>query len=214
MIGVWNYSGFAKNMMIALKELLATHGITMEYTIPSGSRFITTISFRWENGASSTSNDAYIAIFSESGEDTVFTCVFNTDPNNPFVTITNNSPKNGGEISNTHNPLACLICGEDIDRNILGSWFSANYTTTLSEYCNIPQMLLASGVTGGLLVTNLVRGLSTNERPTVAKNIYVISNGYKLTPNQILVDSTGTKKMLSVGSVFLVEYNDEEIVVL
>lgn len=214
MIGVWNYTGFAKNMMIALKELLATHGITMEYTEPSGSRFITNISFRWESGANSASNDAYIAIFSESSEDTVFTCMFNTDPNNPFVTITNNSPKNGGEISNTHSPLACLICGEDIDGNILGSWFSANYTTTLSEYCNIPQMLLASGVTGGLLVTNLVRGLATNMQPTIAKNIYVISNGYKLTPNQVLVDSTGTKKMLSVGSIFLVEYNDEEIVVL
>lgn len=214
MIGVWNYTGFAKDMMVELKELLSTHGITMEYTNPTVSRFITTISFRWENGASSTSNDAYIAIWGDSAQDTVFTCMFNTDPNNPFVTITNNSSNNGGEISNTHNQLACLICGEDIDGNILGSWLSANYTTILSEYCNIPQMLLASGVTGGLLVTNLVRGLATNVQPTIAKNIYVISNGYKLTPNQVLVDSTGTKKMLSVGSIFLVEYNDEEIVVL
>ena len=203
-------------MLSKLKEMLATHGITMEYTEPSSSSStcIITISFRWENGASSTSDSAYISEYKHSSQDTVFTCMFNTDPSNPFVTITNNSPSNNGEISNTVKPLACLICGEDIDGNILGSWFSATWNTTLNVYCNIPQMVLASGVTGGLLVTNLVRGLSTNVQPTIAKNIYVISNGYKLTPNQILVDSTGTKKMLSVGSVFLVEYNDEEIVVL
>ena len=215
MIGVWNYTGYAKNMLAALKEMLATHGITMEYVEPSASaqECITTISFTWENGVSSSSNGAYIAEYKGSVEDTVFTCMFNTDTSNPFVTITNNSSKNYGEIYNTSHILACLICGMDIGGNVLGSWFSEN-KTSLDIVCNVPQMVLASGVTGGLLVTNLVRGLSLNNQPKVAKNIYIISNGYKLTPNQILVDSTGTKKMLSVGSVFLVEYNDEEIVVL
>lgn len=213
MIGVWNYVGYSKNMLVALKQMLATHGITMEYTEPSGSTCTTTISFTWENGVSSSSNGAYIAKETGSAVDTTFTCMFNTDTSNPFVTITNNNVTNGGEINNTSNTLACLICGEDIDGNILGSWFS-NRPSNLNIECNIPQMLLASGVTGGLLVTNLVRGLSVNEQPKVAKNIYIISNGYKLTPNQVLVDATGTKKMLSVGSVFLVEYNDEEIVVL
>lgn len=213
MIGVWKYVGYANNMLVALKEMLATHGITMEYTQPSGSTCITTISFTWENGVKSSSNGAYIAQFQSSANDTVFTCMFNTDTSNPFVTITNNNAVNGGEINNTSKALACLICGEDIDGNILGSWFS-NSPTNLNIICNIPQMLLASGVTGGLLVTNLVRGQSTENLPKIAKNIYIISNGYKLTPNQVLVDATGTKKMLSVGSVFLVEYNDEEIVVL
>lgn len=213
MIGVWKYVGCANNMLVALKEMLATHGITMEYTQPSGSTCTTTISFTWENGVKSSSNGAYIAQFQSSANDTVFTCMFNTDTSNPFVTITNNNAVNGGEINNTSKALACLICGEDIDGNILGSWFS-NSPTNLNIICNIPQMLLASGVTGGLLVTNLVRGQSTENLPKIAKNIYIISNGYKLTPNQVLVDATGTKKMLSVGSVFLVEYNDEEIVVL
>lgn len=213
MIGVWNYTGYAKNMLAALKEMLATHGITMEYVEPTGSTCATTISFTWENGVSSSSNGAYIAQFTSSANGTVFTCMFNTDTSNPFVTITNNNATNGGDINNTSKALACLICGEDIDGNILGSWFS-NSATNLNIVCNIPQMLLASGVTGGLLVTNLVRGQSTENLPKVAKNIYIISNGYKLTPNQVLVDATGTKKMLSVGSVFLVEYNDEEIVVL
>lgn len=213
MIGVWKYTGYATNMMVSLKELLATHGITMEYTLPSGSTFVTTISFRWESGASSTSNGAYIAAFKGSANDTVFTCMFNTDPNNPFVTITNNSNSNGGEISNTSSKLACLMCGKDIDDNVIGSWFDCQ-STNLNVVCNIPQMVLSSGVTGGLLVTNLISGRSSNVDPKVAKNIYVISNGYKLTPNQVLVDATGTKKMLSVGGIFLVEYNDEEIVVL
>ena len=213
MIGVWNYVGYAKNMLAALKQMLATHGITMEYTEPSGSTCTTTISFTWENGVISSSNGAYIAQYSGSAKDTTFTCMFNTDTSNPFVTITNNNVTNGGEINNTSKALACLICGMDIDGNVLGSWFS-NSPTNLNIVCNIPQMILASGVTGGLLVTNLVRGQSTENLPKIAKNIYIISNGYKLTPNQILVDSTGTKKMLSVGSVFLVEYNDEEIVVL
>ena len=211
MIGVWKYTGYATNMMVALKELLATHGITMEYTLPSGTPFNTTISFAWEGGGSSSSDSAYLAAYAGSNVDTVFTCMFNTDPNNPFVTITSNA--NGGEISNTSNKLACLLCGKDINDNIIGSWIDSR-STNFNVLCNIPQMVLASGVTGGLLVTNLISGLSSNVPPKVAKNIYVISNGYKLTPNQILVDSTGTKKMLSVGSVFLVEYNDEEIVVL
>lgn len=214
MIGVWNYHGYASDMLVALKTLLAKHGITMEYTVPSGSKCITTISFTWENGRSSTSRDAYIAEYNTSAPDTVFTCMFNTDTSNPFVTITNNNASNGGDLSGTKTRLACLICGETVDGNILGSWFSGNYNTNLTDYCNIPQMLLADGVTGGLLVTNLVRSVSPTSLPTIAKNIYIISNGYKLTPNQVLVDATGTKKMLSVGSVFLVEYNDEEIVVL
>ena len=214
MIGVWKYVGYASDMLASLKTLLAKHGITMEYTPVTTSQCITTISFTWENGVSSSSNKAYIAQYNQSIPDTAFTCMFNTDPSNPFVTITNNNVENYGEIINTNNILACLVCGEDIDGNVLGSWFSSDWNTSLYTYCNIPQTIIANGVTGGLLVTNLVRGLSTNVQPTIAKNIYVISNGYKLTPNQILVDSTGTKKMLSVGSVFLVEYNDEEIVVL
>lgn len=213
MIGVWTYVGYSKTMLSEFKKLLAEHGITMEYVEPTGSVCTTTISFTWENGVSSTSNGAYIAKETGSAKDTAFTCMFNTDTTNPFVTITNNNVANGGDINNTNKALACLICGEDIDGNILGSWFN-NSGTNLNIICNIPQMLLASGVTGGLLVTNLVRGLSTDSQPTISKNIYIISNGYKLTPNQILVDATGTKKMLSVGSVFLVEYNDEEIVVL
>ena len=213
MIGVWNYVGYANNMLASLKKMLATHGITMEYVEPTGNTCTTTISFTWENGVSSSSNGAYIAEYRASAQDTVFTCMFNTDTTNPFVTITNNNVTNHGDINNTSKPLACLICGADIDGNVLGSWFSNN-PSNLNIVCNIPQMLLASGVTGGLLVTNLVRGQSTGNLPKIAKNIYIISNGYKLTPNQILVDSTGTKKMLSAGSVFLVEYNDEEIVVL
>lgn len=213
MIGVWTYTGYSNTMLSEFKNLLAEHGITMKYEEPTGSTCATTISFTWENGVSSSSNGAYIAQFTGSAKDTAFTCMFNTDTNNPFVTITNNNAVNGGDINNTSKALACLICGEDIDGNILGSWFSNN-PTNLNIICNIPQMLLASGVTGGLLVTNLVRGQSTENLPKIAKNIYIISNGYKLTPNQVLVDATGTKKMLSVGSVFLVEYNDEEIVVL
>ena len=194
MIGVWKYTGYAKDMMVALKELLATHGITMEYTVPSGSTFVTTISFKWENGGGSTSNGAYIAEWVGSAKETVFTCVFNTDANNPFVTITNNNNSNNGEITNTSSKLACLLCGKDINDNLIGSWFDCR-TTNLNVLCNIPQMVLSSGVTGGLLVTNLISGWSSSVDPKVAKNIYVISNGYKLTPNQVLVDATGTKKM-------------------
>ena len=177
MIGVWNYTGYAKNMLAALKEMLATHGIAMEYVEPTGSTCATTISFTWENGVSSSSNGAYIAQYTGSAKDTVFTCMFNTDPSNPFVTITNNNVSNGGDINNTSKALACLICGMDIDGNVLGSWFS-NSPTNLNIVCNIPQMLLASGVTGGLLVTNLVRGHSTENLPKIAKNIYIISNCY------------------------------------
>lgn len=214
MIGVWNYVGGANNMLKSLKELLATHGITMEYTEPTSSICTTNISFTWESGVNSSSNAAFIAQSTSGYEETVYTCMFNTDQSNPFVTITNNSLSNHGDSNNTNVALACLICGEDIEGNILGSWFSSEYSTSLITYCNIPQTVLASGVTGNLLVTNLVRGASTNTLPKIAKNIYIISNGYKLTPNQVLVDATGTKKMLSVGSIFLVEYNDEEIVVL
>ena len=213
MIGVWKYTGYGNNMMVALKTLLASYGITMEYVEPTATPLKTTISFKWENGGSSTSRDAYIATYKGSASDTVYTCVFNTDPNNPFVTITNNSSSNGGEIANTSSKLGCLLCGKDINDNLISSWIYCD-TFNLNVVCNIPQTTLSSGVTGRLLVTNLVSSNYTNTTPRVAKNIYIISNGYKLTPNQVLVDATGTKKMLSVGSVFLVEYNDEEIVVL
>lgn len=213
MIGVWKYKGYGINMMSALKTLLARYGITMNYKEPTDSPLKTTISFTWENGGSSTTRDAYIAVNKSAYADTVFTCVFNTDPNNPFVAITNNSNINGGEISNTSTKLYCLLCGKDINDNLISSWiYCENFN--LNVVCNIPQTTLSSGVTGRLLVTNLVSSNYSNTTPRVAKNIYIISNGYKLTPNQILVDSSGTKKMLSVGGVFLVEYNDEEIVVL
>lgn len=213
MIGVWNYKGYGSSMMTALKTLLARYGITMEYTEVNGERLETNISFKWENGASSTSSWAYIAKYQGSAEETVYTCVFNTDPNKPFVTITNNSSINDGEISNTSSKLGCLLCGNNINDRLISSWVYSLYFN-LNVVCNIPQTTLSSGVTGRLLVTNLVSSSYTDTTPMVAKNIYIISNGYKLTPNQVLVDSTGTKKMLSVGSVFLVEYNDEEIVVL